>query len=178
MKGLEGAQASEPARDTRYDPLPKQLTFMQKKLLLLQQQNLASFGNTRLGEGPKRLSKLEQERTALREVTVQPKADPQVSSADFWSSTVKKRSRLEIEKAESLPEPAPTKRKKVDDTTDYWSKFGSEDFFAGLLKKKSRLELEKENAVKARIKEQEEQAKDRDSIQARKSVVLAFDTQL
>ena len=80
---------------------------------------------------------------------------------------------------ESQPEPAP-KRKKIDDTNDYWSSFGKEniDFLSSLVKKKSRLEIEKENAIKARIKEQEDQAKNRQSLQAKKSLVLQFDTQL
>ena len=48
------------------------------------------------------------------------------------------------------------KRKKIDDTNDYWKQFDKNkenDFFSTLKKKKSKLEQEKENAIQARIKE-------------------------
>lgn len=42
------------------------------------------------------------------------------------------------------------KRKKIDDTNDYWKQFDKNkenDFFSTLKKKKSKLEQEKENAI-------------------------------
>ena len=69
----------------------------------------------------------------------------------------------------------------MDETAAYWSQFNGKensDFFSSCLKKKSRLEVEKENAIKARIKEQEDMVKNRDSLQAKKQVVLAFDTHM
>ena len=70
------------------------------------------------------------------------------------------------------------KRKKIDDTNDYWKQFDKNkenDFFSTLKKKKSKLEQEKENAIQARIKEYEEMGKNKAVQNARKQVVLAFD---
>ena len=73
---------------------------------------------------------------------------------------------------------APSKRKRIDDTKQYWSQFTTNkenaDFFSTIVKKKSRLEQEKEQAIKAKIEEQEAIAKNRDSLNARKQIVLKF----
>ena len=49
-----------------------------------------------------------------------------------------------------------TKRRKIEKANDYWKQFDNGDWGA-VVKKKSKLEIEKENAMKARIKEQEKE---------------------
>ena len=123
-------QLIEPPPRVSYSPVAKPLTFMQKKLLLLQQENLAAFHNHQLGEGPKKLSKLQQEQAALKELQVSEpkpsKQEQQPAANDIWGNVVKKRSRLEMEKeaalaakSEAVQEPV-YKRKKLDEVNDYW----------------------------------------------------------
>lgn len=63
-----GAAQEAPEAADVYERNPTQLTFMQKKLLRLQQEHLSAFAGSSLGEIAKpKLSKLEQEREAATE---------------------------------------------------------------------------------------------------------------
>lgn len=91
------------------------------------------------------------------------------ASSDEFGGFLKKRSRLEMDKAEAATEePVDRKRKKVDDTNDYWASFD----LSQCVKRKSRIEIDKENAMKQLMAEQE--AKLRTQVSKNAAFVLKY----